>query len=153
MGDFVLVGIIFLLLVVFREQLFAALVGGRNGGFIVAPLDDCYFTVRAWQVYGQTVFFGVAFRGDFEGKYSRRAAPKSPLVLRAGQTTPCGIVVFRYRFGVHCHKGSAQGRYGQCARRLQCHEANQGRKEGTGCAGFLSGCVHRPYVYAASNPV
>jgi len=30
----------FLLLSVFREQLFAALVGGRNSGFIVAPLDD-----------------------------------------------------------------------------------------------------------------
>ena len=52
-----------------------------------------------------------------------------------------------------CHKGSAQGRYGQCAGWLQCHETNQGRKEGTGCAGFLSGCVHRPHVYAASNPV
>ena len=52
MGDFVLVGIVFLLLVVFREQLFAALVGGgRNGGFIVAPLDDGDFTMRAWQEY------------------------------------------------------------------------------------------------------
>lgn len=51
MGDFILVGIIFLLLVVFREQLLAALVGGgRNSGFIVAPLDDGDFTVRAWQV-------------------------------------------------------------------------------------------------------
>ena len=50
-GDFVLVRIVFLLLVVFREQLFAALVGGgRNSGFIVAPLDDGDFTVRAWQV-------------------------------------------------------------------------------------------------------
>ena len=50
-GDFILVGIIFLLLVVFREQLLAALVGGgRNSGFIVAPLDDGDFTVRAWQV-------------------------------------------------------------------------------------------------------
>jgi hypothetical protein len=28
-GDFVLVGIVFLLLVVFREQLFATLAGGR----------------------------------------------------------------------------------------------------------------------------
>ena len=52
-----------------------------------------------------------------------------------------------------CHKGSAQGRYGQCAGRLQCHETDQRRKEGTGCAGFLSGCVHRPYVYATANPV
>ena len=51
-GDFVLVGIIFLLLVVFREQLLAALVGGgRNSGFIVAPLDDGDFTMRAWQEY------------------------------------------------------------------------------------------------------
>ena len=50
-GDFVLVGIVFLFLVVFREQLFAALVGGgRNSGFIVAPLNDGDFTVRAWQV-------------------------------------------------------------------------------------------------------
>ena len=50
-GDFVLAGIVFLLLVVFREQLLAALVGGgRNGGFIVAPLNDCDFTVRAWQM-------------------------------------------------------------------------------------------------------
>ena len=52
-----------------------------------------------------------------------------------------------------CHKGSAQGRYGQCTGRLQCHETNQGRKEVTGRAGFLSGCVHCPYVYAASNPI
>ena len=51
MGDFVLVGIVFLFLVIFREQLLAALVGGgRNGGFIVAPLNDGDFTVRAWQV-------------------------------------------------------------------------------------------------------
>ena len=50
-GDFILVGIVFLLLVVIREQLFAALVGsGRNSGFIVASLDDGDFTVRAWQV-------------------------------------------------------------------------------------------------------
>ena len=50
-GDFVLVGIVFLFLVVFREQLFAALIGGgRNIGFIVAPLDDGDFTMRAWQV-------------------------------------------------------------------------------------------------------
>ena len=46
-GDFVLVGIVFLLLVVFRERLLAALVGGgRNSRFIVAPLDDGDFTVR-----------------------------------------------------------------------------------------------------------
>ena len=50
---------------------------------------------------GRAVVFCVSFRGDFQGKYSRRAAPKSPLVLRAGQTMPCEIVVFRYRFGVH----------------------------------------------------
>ena len=49
-GDFVFVGIVFLFLVIFREQLLAALVGGgRNGGFIFAPLDDCDFTMRAWQ--------------------------------------------------------------------------------------------------------
>ena len=46
-----LVGIIFLYLVVFRKQLLVALVGsGRNCGFVLAPLDDCDFTVRAWQV-------------------------------------------------------------------------------------------------------
>ena len=52
-----------------------------------------------------------------------------------------------------CHKGSAQGRYGQCTGQLQCHKANQERKKGTGCTGFLFGCIHCPYVYAASNPV
>ena len=51
-GDFVLVGIVFLFLVIFREQLLADLVGGgRNSGFIVAPLDDGDFTMRAWQEY------------------------------------------------------------------------------------------------------
>ena len=51
-GDFVLVGIVFLFLVIFREQLLAALVGGgRNSGFIVAPLDVGDFTMRAWQEY------------------------------------------------------------------------------------------------------
>lgn len=51
-GDFVLLGIVFLFLVIFREQLLAALVGGgRNSGFIVAPLDDGDFTMRAWQEY------------------------------------------------------------------------------------------------------
>ena len=51
-GDFVLVGIVFLFLVIFREQHLAALVGGgRNSGFIVAPLDDGDFTMRAWQEY------------------------------------------------------------------------------------------------------
>ena len=51
-GDFVLVGIVFLFLVIFREQLLAALVGGgRNSGFIVAPLDDGDFAMRAWQEY------------------------------------------------------------------------------------------------------
>ena len=30
--------------------------------------------------------------GWFPGKYSRRAAPKSPLILRAGQTMPCDFV-------------------------------------------------------------
>ena len=64
MGDFVLVGIIFLLLVVFREQLFAALVGsGRNGGFILAPFDDGDFTMRAWQV---CVLLSLGFRAKKE---------------------------------------------------------------------------------------
>ena len=50
-GDFGFIGIVFLLLVVFRGQFLAALVGvGRNGGFIVAPLNDGDFTVQAWQV-------------------------------------------------------------------------------------------------------
>ena len=50
-GDFVLVRIVFLFLVVFREQLLAALVGsGGNSGFIVAPLNNGDFTMRAWQV-------------------------------------------------------------------------------------------------------
>ena len=49
-GDFVLVGIVFLFLVIFREQFLAALVGGGgNGGFVITPLDDGDFTVRAWQ--------------------------------------------------------------------------------------------------------
>ncbi len=49
-GDFGFIGIVFLLLVVFREQLLAALAGGgRNSGFIAAPLNDGDFTVRAWQ--------------------------------------------------------------------------------------------------------
>ncbi len=44
-------GIVFLLLVVFLEQLLGALIGsGGNSGFIVAPLNDGDFTVRAWQV-------------------------------------------------------------------------------------------------------
>ena len=47
-----LMGVVFLFLVIFREQLLAALVGGgRNSGFIVAPLDDGDFTMRAWQEY------------------------------------------------------------------------------------------------------
>ena len=51
MGDFGFVGIVFLLLVIFGEQFLPALVGGgRHGGFVFAPLDDCDFTVRAWQV-------------------------------------------------------------------------------------------------------
>ena len=49
-GDFVLVGIVFLFLVVFREQLFAALVGsGGNSGFVIAPFDNGDFTMWAWQ--------------------------------------------------------------------------------------------------------
>ncbi len=50
-GDFGFIGIVFLFLVVFREQLLAALVGGgRNSRFVFTPLDDGDFTVRAWQV-------------------------------------------------------------------------------------------------------
>ena len=41
----------------------------------------------------------VVFRGDFRGKSGRRAARKSPIVLRIGQTTPYRIVVFRCHFG------------------------------------------------------
>ena len=41
--------------------------------------------------------FGAIFRGNTAGK----TRPKIPLVLRAGQTMPCEIAVFRYRFGVH----------------------------------------------------
>ncbi len=48
-GDFVFVGIVFLFLVIFREQLLAALVGGGNSRFVFTPLDDCDFTMRAWQ--------------------------------------------------------------------------------------------------------
>ena len=51
MGNFVFVGIVFLLLVVFREQLLAALVsGGRNSGFVITPFDDGDLTMWAWQV-------------------------------------------------------------------------------------------------------
>ena len=45
--------------------------------------------------------FSVVFRGDFQGKCGHRAARKSPVVLRIGQTTPYRIVVFQYQFGVH----------------------------------------------------
>ena len=36
----------------------------------------------------------VMFRGDFQGKYGHRAALKSPIVSRTGQTTPRRFVVF-----------------------------------------------------------
>ena len=45
--------------------------------------------------------FSVVFRGDFQGKSGHRAARKSPVVLRIGQTMPYRIVVFQYQFGVH----------------------------------------------------
>ena len=55
------------------------------------------------------------------------------------------------------------GASGECGRYLHDGKADKqnpvavrdspGRKEGAGRAGFLSGCVHRPDVYAASNPV
>ena len=44
--------------------------------------------------------FGVMFRGDFQGKYSRRAALKSPIVLRLEYVAPYVIVAFRYHFSV-----------------------------------------------------
>ena len=50
MGDFGFIGIIFLLLVVFGEQFFPALVGGRHGRFVFASFDDSDFTVRAWHM-------------------------------------------------------------------------------------------------------
>ncbi len=47
MGDFGFIGMVFLLLVVLREQFLAVLVGSdRNGRFIVAPLNDGDITVR-----------------------------------------------------------------------------------------------------------
>lgn len=50
-GDFGFVEVVFLFLVVFREQLFAALAGsGRSSGFVLVPLGDSDFTVRTWQV-------------------------------------------------------------------------------------------------------
>ena len=50
--------------------------------------------------------FSVVFRGDFQGKSGHRAARKSPVVLRIGQTMPYQIVVFRYQFGVHFRRFS-----------------------------------------------
>ena len=50
--------------------------------------------------------FSVVFRGDFQGKSGHRAARKSPVVLRIGQTIPYRIVVFRYQFGVHFRRFS-----------------------------------------------
>ena len=43
---------------------------------------------------GRIAVFGVMFRGDFQEKYGHRAAWKSPIVSRTGQTTPCRFVVF-----------------------------------------------------------
>ena len=43
---------------------------------------------------GRIAVFGVMFRGDFQGKYGHRAALKSPIVSRTGQTTPFRFVVF-----------------------------------------------------------
>lgn len=51
------------------------------------------------------------------------------------------------------HKEKAQGRYGQCAQRLQCPETNQGCEKGNGYSRFLSWCAYHPYVYATINPV
>jgi hypothetical protein len=66
-GDFVLVGIVFLFLVVFREQLLAALVGsGGNCGFVITPLDDCDFIMRAWQ---ECVLLSPGFRAKEKAGY------------------------------------------------------------------------------------
>ena len=43
---------------------------------------------------GRIAVFGVMFRGDFQGKYGHRAAWKSPIVSRTGQTTPRRFVMF-----------------------------------------------------------
>ena len=43
---------------------------------------------------GRIAVFGVMFGGDFQEKYGHRAAWKSPIVSRTGQTTPCRFVVF-----------------------------------------------------------
>ena len=36
---------------------------------------------------------------------------------------------------------------------ISCSELNQGCEKSISCSGFLSGCIHRPDVYAATNPV
>ena len=43
---------------------------------------------------GRIAVFGVMFRGDFQEKYGHRAAWKSPIVSRTGQTTPRRFVMF-----------------------------------------------------------
>ena len=40
---------------------------------------------------GRIAVLGVMFRGDFQGKYGHRAALKSPIVSRTGQTTPADL--------------------------------------------------------------
>lgn len=50
--DFAFVGIVFLLLVVFRKEPLATLIGsGSNGGLAVTALDDFDVIVWAWQVW------------------------------------------------------------------------------------------------------
>ena len=43
---------------------------------------------------GRIAVFGVMFRGDFQGKCGHRAALKSPIVSRTGQTAPRRFVMF-----------------------------------------------------------
>lgn len=43
---------------------------------------------------GRIAVFGVMFRGDSQGKCGHRAAWKSPIVSRTGQTTPRRFVMF-----------------------------------------------------------
>ena len=67
---------------------------------ILAPIHQKIRPVSRNSRSGRTADFCVVFRGDFQGKNSRKAALKSPAVVRIGQTMPYRIVVFQYQFGV-----------------------------------------------------